>query len=199
MLVWLSVWSEMQTCIWPSWCLCHSLSLASVKSIFWYRLTRVVLDKGPLYRCVCVCVCLDSHLQFGLQLLCVSVQQGLREMCRWLIRHCCTTLRHGPSLTSTLLLRLHILRKSTFFSTEYLEFYSFFWLNVAKISLVVDVWKMAESCWNVFWCGCRLGPRNRELSRVRLWGVIPLDSIFDFGAKTRRLISDVVKGDETWL
>ena len=25
----LSVWSEMQTCIWPSWCHCHSLSLAS--------------------------------------------------------------------------------------------------------------------------------------------------------------------------
>ena len=30
---WLSVWSKVQTCIWPSWCHCHSLSLASVKSI----------------------------------------------------------------------------------------------------------------------------------------------------------------------
>jgi len=30
-LVWLSVWSEVQTCIWPSWCYCHSLSLAPVK------------------------------------------------------------------------------------------------------------------------------------------------------------------------
>ena len=29
---WLSVWSEVQTRIWPSWCHCHSLSLASVKS-----------------------------------------------------------------------------------------------------------------------------------------------------------------------
>ena len=29
-LAWLSVWSEVQTCIWPSWCHCHSLSLASV-------------------------------------------------------------------------------------------------------------------------------------------------------------------------
>jgi len=42
-LAWLSVWSEMQTCMWPSWCHCHSLSLASVKSRFvlpfWYRLT----------------------------------------------------------------------------------------------------------------------------------------------------------------
>jgi len=32
MLAWLSVWSEVQTCIWPSWCHCRSLSLASVKS-----------------------------------------------------------------------------------------------------------------------------------------------------------------------
>ena len=50
--VWLSVWSKVQTCILPSWCHCHSLSLASVKSRlvinFWYWLTRVVLDKGQL-------------------------------------------------------------------------------------------------------------------------------------------------------
>ena len=56
-LAWLSVWREVQTCIWPSWCHCHSLSLASVKSrlvsLFWYRLTRVVPDKGPLNGCVC--------------------------------------------------------------------------------------------------------------------------------------------------
>jgi len=31
-LAWLSVWSEVQTCIWPSWCHSHSLSLASLKS-----------------------------------------------------------------------------------------------------------------------------------------------------------------------
>ena len=57
-LVWLSVWSEVQTCIWPSWCHCHSLSLASAKSRlvlpFRYRLTRVLQDKGPLNGCVCV-------------------------------------------------------------------------------------------------------------------------------------------------
>ena len=58
-LAWLSVWSEVLTCIWPSWCHCHSLSLASEKSRsvlpFWYRLTPVVPDKGPLND-VCVCV-----------------------------------------------------------------------------------------------------------------------------------------------
>ena len=51
-LVWLSVWSEVQTCIRPSCCHCHSLSLAPVKSRlflpFWYRLTQVVLEKRPL-------------------------------------------------------------------------------------------------------------------------------------------------------
>jgi len=59
-LAWLSVWSEVQTCIWLSWCHWHSLSLVSVKSRlvlpFWYWLTRVVLDKGPLNGCVCMCV-----------------------------------------------------------------------------------------------------------------------------------------------
>jgi len=57
-LAWLSIWSEVQTCIWPRWCNCHSLSLASVKSrlvlLFWYRLTWVVPEKGPLNGCVCV-------------------------------------------------------------------------------------------------------------------------------------------------
>jgi len=58
-LAWLSVWRKVQTCIWPRWCHCHSLSLASVKSwlvlSFWYPLTCVVPDKGPLNVCVCVC------------------------------------------------------------------------------------------------------------------------------------------------
>jgi len=57
-LAWLFVWSEVQTCIWPSWCHCHSVSLASVQSglvlPFSYRLTWVVTEKGPLNRCVCV-------------------------------------------------------------------------------------------------------------------------------------------------
>ena len=50
-LAWLSVWSEVQTCIWPSWCHCQSLSLASVKFRlvlrFWYWLIRLVPEKGP--------------------------------------------------------------------------------------------------------------------------------------------------------
>ena len=51
-LAWLSGWSEVQTCIWPSWCHCHSLFLASVKSrLFlpvWYWLTWIDPEKGTL-------------------------------------------------------------------------------------------------------------------------------------------------------
>jgi len=48
-LAWLFVWSEV-TCIWPSRCHCHSLSLVKSRLVlpFWYRLTWVVPDKGPL-------------------------------------------------------------------------------------------------------------------------------------------------------
>jgi len=64
-LAWLSVWSEVQTCIWPSWCHCHSLSLASIISRlvlpFWYRLTQVVPEKRPLNRCVCVLYTVFFH------------------------------------------------------------------------------------------------------------------------------------------
>ena len=58
-LVWLSVWSEVQiVCIWSSWCHCHpktASSLAPLKSRlvlpFCYRLTQVVLEKRPLNGC----------------------------------------------------------------------------------------------------------------------------------------------------
>ena len=49
-LAWLSVRSEVQTCIWPSWCHCYSLSLASVKS-------RLVYNGV----CVCVCTVVSKH------------------------------------------------------------------------------------------------------------------------------------------
>jgi len=68
LLAWLSV-CEMETCICPSWCHCHSLSLASVKSRlvlpFWYWLTRVVPEKGPLNGCVCVCALSPLQLSRG--------------------------------------------------------------------------------------------------------------------------------------
>ena len=81
-LAWLSVCSEVQTCIWPSCCHCHSLSLASVKSRlvlpFWYRLTRVVPEKGPLNECVCVFIC-----RFGIRM---SPLFTLTHMAHWLMK-----------------------------------------------------------------------------------------------------------------
>ena len=71
-LAWLSVWSDVQTCMWPSWYHFHSLSLAPVKSRlvlpFWYRLTWVVPEKGPWNGCVCVCVCRSTCISWHLQL-----------------------------------------------------------------------------------------------------------------------------------
>ena len=65
-LAWLSAWSEVQTCIWPSGCQCYSLSLASVKSSlvlpFWYRSTRVVPDEVPLNGCVCGTIFMSCSL-----------------------------------------------------------------------------------------------------------------------------------------
>ena len=114
---WLSVWSEVQICIWPSWCHCHSLSLASVKSRlvlpFWYRLTWVVPEKGPLNVCVkCVSRLHDeitSHINISLTTVmfrsylyptgswkyntwpfwpsCITIFSGLRS--RWMTRREC--------------------------------------------------------------------------------------------------------------
>ena len=83
-LAWLSVWSEVQTCTWPSWCHCHSLSLASVKSRlvlpFWYWLTHVVLEKVLLNGCVCVC-CPEAVWFFEYCWLTVNIFTAL-----WLVK-----------------------------------------------------------------------------------------------------------------
>jgi len=52
-LAWLSVWSEVQTCIWPT---VSCSSKIQIGLPFRYRLTRIVAEKGPLNGCVCVCV-----------------------------------------------------------------------------------------------------------------------------------------------
>ena len=49
---WLSVWSEVQTCIWPRWCHCHSLVMAHLGSPGQRTVTRVCV-----HACACVCAC----------------------------------------------------------------------------------------------------------------------------------------------
>jgi len=59
-LAWLSVWSEVQTCIWPSGCHYHSLSLASVKIQIGFTFLVPAHPGSPGQRAikrVCVCVC----------------------------------------------------------------------------------------------------------------------------------------------
>ena len=81
-LAWLSVWCEVQTCIWPSWCHCHS-HLTQVKSRlilpFWYWLTRVVPYIGPLNGCMfgvllkvelCECIILCENVIFLFSFCC---------------------------------------------------------------------------------------------------------------------------------
>jgi len=91
-LAWLSVWSEVQTCTWPSWCHCHSLSLASVKSRlvlpFWYRLTQVVPDKGPLNMCVCVWLVRTCRY-----FCCCNVHQS-QQIVKWVLQfiHKCSDI-----------------------------------------------------------------------------------------------------------
>ena len=100
----------MQTCIWPSCCRCHSLSLASVKSRSvlpcWYRLTRAVAGKGPLSVCACVRACRPtingSQSDFGTAS--IDVEQGLcrASICLCLSRLptrccCCGFAAVGPA------------------------------------------------------------------------------------------------------
>ena len=58
-LAWLSVWSVVPTCIWPSWCHCNSavscFSKIQIGLPFWYWLTWVVPDQGSLKVCAGVC------------------------------------------------------------------------------------------------------------------------------------------------
>jgi len=62
-LAWLSVWGEVQICIWPSWCHCHSPSLVSVKSRLVLVLAHSVNPRqSPEGRKTDVCVCVFCHI-----------------------------------------------------------------------------------------------------------------------------------------
>ena len=76
-LAWLSVWNKVQTCTWPSWCLCHSLSLASVKSWFLFiflvpaypgssgrrAVKRVYVYVAMVYVCLCMSLLLVTGIR----------------------------------------------------------------------------------------------------------------------------------------
>jgi len=64
MLAWLCVWVRVQICIWPSWCYCHSLSLAPVNPDWFYfsGAGSPGYSRTNSNRAVngCVCVIMDS-------------------------------------------------------------------------------------------------------------------------------------------
>ena len=128
----------------PSWCHCHSLSLASVKSRlvlpFWYRPTRVVLEKGPLNGCVCVC---DSDL-------CTAVISIATVSCNSQSPFQCWYRRHRVAFSASALLvgcqEEHPACKKL--SGEVLV-----WLSVWKVVHIVCIW----SSW------CRYIPKPHHL------------------------------------
>ena len=93
-LAWLSVWSDVQICIWPSWCHCHSLSLASVISRlvlpFWYWLTWVIPDKGPLNGCVCDPSIKKDSLYIG-------IIQPMLVLKKFKLCCCCTCIHYSAA------------------------------------------------------------------------------------------------------
>jgi len=73
-LAWLglSVWSDVQTCWWPLLLTVSCFSKIQIGLPFWYPLTWVVPDKGPLNGCVCVC---EVRTEYGLANLMQRVSQ----------------------------------------------------------------------------------------------------------------------------
>jgi len=72
-LAWLSVWSEVQICIWPSWYHCNSLSLALVKSrlVFTFLVLAHLGSPGKrAVKRVCVCVCMTIIIWWPYGLCC---------------------------------------------------------------------------------------------------------------------------------
>ena len=139
-LSWLSVWSEVQTCIQPSWCHCHSLSLAPVKPRlvlpFWYWLTRVVPDKGPLNVCVCVCKC-DSNI--------------LIHSCHIIIPSITSRLYNSSALAISALTLL-VGRQEEHLACMKLSDEVSVWLSVCSEVQIVCIWSS--------WCQCIPKPHN---------------------------------------
>jgi len=150
-LAWLSAWSEFQTCILPSWGHCHSLSLASAKSRFvlpfWYRLTRVVREKGPLNGCMYVMYILLLYLSVELK-HCALIRcsyykfhQVISLICALLLA-CCSIFTFGLELYQVL---------PSFGWWTYLEVCTVF---VRVLLIVFPIW--CAACWprkqaNLLW------------------------------------------------
>ena len=164
-LVWLSVWSEVQSCIRPSWCHCHSLSLPSVKSRlvlpFWYQLTRVVSDKWPLNVCSSVVSrCVLSQLSF------LFLQLPATVWCVWILSSCKYT-----GIRS--ICHLHVIPvpcvKPTWTHTH-TRLTALFpglpgWAGTRKVKPVLILLKQETvSGSGISWAICKSAPRSRQIT-----------------------------------
>ena len=103
MLAWLSVWSEVETCMRPSWCHCHSKSLASLKSRLvlplWYQPTWVGLEKGPLN--VCVTHGKYSQTKTMFNVYWIIICQSTKLLAVWWLRHPRKVNKHQTAIGFT--------------------------------------------------------------------------------------------------
>ena len=104
-LAWLSVWSEVQTCIRPSWCHCHSLSLASVKTQIGFAFLVPAHPGSPGQRAVKrVCVCGTER---GVPSVLWHCWLGVRKSMHPVMRGWCGARRGADCLHMVLLMPLH--------------------------------------------------------------------------------------------
>jgi len=146
MLAWLSVWDEVQICIWPSWCHCHSLSLAPVNPDWFYFASQwqLPITRSPVDWLTIVWSLNCDHLQDvkdcimctwpaalfrqnklmsdqGRTLIAVCTWKDVK--CTWLTRRSLADLHvHAAFSYLTALWSCMNIRHSTFYSTQRLAF-----------------------------------------------------------------------------
>ena len=84
-LAWLSVWSEVQTCIWPSWCHCHCSCFSKIQIGFIFLVPAHLGSHGQrAVKRVCVCVVVICMISANLRqdcLISIKIWQILYIVC----------------------------------------------------------------------------------------------------------------------
>jgi len=96
-LAWLSVWSKVQTCIWPSWCHCHSLvsCFSKIQICFTFLVPAHLGSPGQrAVKRVCVngCVwrrCIEARPRPWQSMLLPYIQSGSKSLYDFVNFGCC--------------------------------------------------------------------------------------------------------------
>ena len=92
-LAWLSLWSEMQAWIWPSWCHCHSLfsCFSKIQIVFTFLLPAHPGSPGKrAVKRVCVYVAVVCCVRFG---FCLSLHLCRSYLLIYLLVSCCVRVK----------------------------------------------------------------------------------------------------------